>query len=340
MKKICSVFILCLALGCAGVSTHQVTINAIARPDAGIGKHYRLYPGNEKIDGNSLSYLEFANYAHAALQSAGFIEAESMDEEEITVFLIYSIGNPKAHEKTVHMPIVSQTGTSSANTYGTFQSYGNYGTFNTHTNYTPTYGVTGTIPITNRYTTCEKFIGMKAIDAVQHIKYNQIVELWDIKISNNDSSTDLRKMFPIMMAAATRYIGGDTAGNVENVLSQNDKEIQRILSFKKNAPKEGKRSNSDWMDLSEDEKREYVNAFYDGVTVGYIFAKTYCETKSVCIEKCIEMAKKSYDKLYFRMLELDASYGLPNIIDYFYNAVQGVDFDVPKAIRVQSHLVA
>lgn len=52
--------------------------------------------------------------------------------------------------------------------------------------------------------------------------------LWETDIKSTGSSDDLREVFPVLVAAATPYIGENTGKSVRITLSDNSKEVKFI----------------------------------------------------------------------------------------------------------------
>lgn len=87
--------------------------------------------------------LEYATYRDEIatdLTSHGWAQA-SPDKAQLLVTFAYAIDQGKM--ATVNMPVWGETGIAGATTTGTY----GYGTYTATTTYTPTYGITGSVPI-------------------------------------------------------------------------------------------------------------------------------------------------------------------------------------------------
>jgi hypothetical protein len=138
----------------------------------------------------------------------------------------YGIGEPKQHIASYSLPSFGQIGVASSSTFGTVSSYG---TVSATTTYTPSYGVTGSTSHAFSYDTYDRWLRLSAIDAA-HLKSSGVVEsLWRTDVKSTGSSGDLREIFPIMVFAASPYIGNDTGKAVRTKTKQKSKEFQGFL---------------------------------------------------------------------------------------------------------------
>ena len=100
------------------------------------------------LDGQqSLEHESYCQVVRSHLSAAGMHEAPSADQALYLIAIDYFIGAPI--QRTGPMPVFGQTGVSGSSTTGTIQTYGNTSTVQTNTTYTPTYGVTGYVPISS-----------------------------------------------------------------------------------------------------------------------------------------------------------------------------------------------
>jgi hypothetical protein len=206
----------------------QVSVDSISgeRPDK---NSYILLPGNKDTKAEDLQFKEYAAYVNRALIRQGFEPADSFEKANVAIFLVYGIGDPQEHQYSYSIPTWGQTGVSSSSTTGTVRSYGGYGSYSGTTTYTPTYGVTGSTTHTDSYTTYFRFMVLDAVDLDEYKKSKKEVQLWKTTVTSSGSSGDLRRIFPILVAASQQYVGKNTGQKVEVNLHEED---QRVIDIK------------------------------------------------------------------------------------------------------------
>jgi len=190
---------------------------------------YILLPANKDVHADDLQFKEYASYVNRALMKQGFVHAESYDKATVAIFLAYGIGKPQEHQYTYSIPTWGQTGVSSSYTTGTISSYGGYGAYSGTTTYSPTYGITGSTTHVGTVTTYLRFLVLNAIDLKEYKKSNKQIQLWKTTVTSNGTTGDLRRVFPILVAASERYIGKDTRQKIEVDINEDD---ERVLSVK------------------------------------------------------------------------------------------------------------
>jgi len=224
--------LLVAALVISGCATMQpqyiVRVDSISGGAAGKNS-YILLPGNKDTKEEDLQFKEYAAYVNRALIKQGFVPSESFEKANVAIFLGYGIGEPQEHQYSYSIPIWGQTGVSSSHTTGTVSSYGGYGSYSGTTTYTPTYGVTGSTTHIGSYTTYFRFMVLDAVDLDEYKKSKKEVQLWKTTVTSAGSSGDLRRVFPILVAASQQYVGKNTGQKVEVNLYEED---QRVIEIK------------------------------------------------------------------------------------------------------------
>ena len=186
---------------------------------------YVLLPGDQSTSASDLQFKEYASYVNRALIKQGFIPAESFQDASLAIFLTYGIGEPEQQLHTYSVPTYGQTGVSSSNTTGTFNTDGSYsGT----TTYTPTYGVTGSTTHVDTITTYFRFIVMDAFDLDEYKTSEREVQLWKTTVTSTGTSGDLRIVLPALVAASQEYIGTNTGKKVKVKMFTTDERITEI----------------------------------------------------------------------------------------------------------------
>ena len=142
-------------------------------------------------------------------------------------------GDPQEHQYSYSIPTWGQTGVSSSYTTGTISSYGGYGSYSGTTTYTPAYGITGSTTHIGSYTTYFRFIVLDAVDLDEYKKSKKEVQLWKTYVTSSGSSSDLRRVFPILVAASQQYFGKNTGQKVEVNLDEEDERVTEIKGITK-----------------------------------------------------------------------------------------------------------
>jgi hypothetical protein len=219
--------VLLLCSGCASMPNYDVRIDSISSGQPTCQKYY-LFPGKEGVSAGDLQFQEFATYTHRALQQKGFVKTDIATDADIAVFLYYNISEPSEHQYSYSTPIYGQTGVSSSQTYGSLYSYGNNATYSGTTTYTPTYGVVGSCQHSGAYITFTRYISLNALDLAAYRKSEEEKQVWKTDIFSTGSSGDLRKVFPVMLAASVPYIGENTGEKIKVTLYENDQRVTAI----------------------------------------------------------------------------------------------------------------
>lgn len=213
-------------MGCA--TTFHVNVDSINAPGAEAKKKYILLSGLKDIESTDLQFKEHARYVDKALVSTGFLKASSFQDANVAIFLAYGIGDPQKHQYSYSLPVWGQTGVSSSTTFGTLSTYGGYGTFHGTTTYTPTYGITGYTTHIGTHTTYFRFFILDAVDLDEYRQSQRAVQIWKTTVTSTGSSSDLRRVFPVLVGASKPYLGTNTGKKVEINLTENDKRIIEI----------------------------------------------------------------------------------------------------------------
>ncbi len=240
-------FLLCLILsGCSTVQYADITpeipivVNSISSSEQVSEKKCVVLSGMQNVHNYDLQFKEYLAYVKIALEWKGYELVDKEEEANIVIFLGYGIGDPKEHVYSYAMPVYGKTGvlssttTGAANTTGNMNVYGNnaslFGatTQQSTTVYTPSYGVIGATSHVGTYETYAKDIVLDAFDLKFYRENKTQKELWRTEISSSGSSSDLRKMFPVMIAAASEYLGGDTKKNKTVYISSDSEKVLRI----------------------------------------------------------------------------------------------------------------
>jgi len=223
--------------GCAGITPPSFIVNVDSLGNAKGNTTYILLPANKGVEVNDLQFKEYATYVNRALSKKGFSLTGSFQKANVAIFLGYGIGDPKEHQYTYSIPTWGQTGVSSSYTTGMVSSFGDYGSYSGTTTYTPTYGITGSTTQLGSYITYFRFMFLNAVDLDEYKKSKKQVQLWKTTVTSSGSSSDLRRVFPILVAASKDYIATNTGKKVQITLLEEDAQVLEIKGIVKKPKK-------------------------------------------------------------------------------------------------------
>jgi len=203
-----------------------ISVDSLASKQAIHHKNYFLLPGNENVSVNDLQFQEFSTYVEKMLLSKGYAKADSKESADLVIVLSYGIGDPKTHHYSYTLPTWGKTGVSSAYTYGTSTTSGNTTTTAASTTLTPQYGVTGYQSKVGTRVTYNKYAFLTAYDYSEYKISNREIQLWKTSISNEGLSSDLRLVFPYLIAASSPYAGINTYQRIDVSINVNDKVVK------------------------------------------------------------------------------------------------------------------
>ena len=208
-------------------STYFVDITGFSRPGvASEPVRYTLEPADKSISKNDLQFEEYCRYVDSAMSKNGYLKADSTDDANVAVYFYYGIGNPKEHQYSFSLPTLAQTGVSLPVREDTL----------THTaveeagTAAPRHEITRYQQLQENNATYYRYLALSAIDLQKYKDDGQIVELWRMEASSAGSSSDLRVVVPILVAASAKYIGKDTGRAISIVVKDDDPEVTEIRS--------------------------------------------------------------------------------------------------------------
>jgi len=228
MYKLVALLAFLILQGCATAPEFNVNVNSISGSDSNIKNKYFLIPGLKDVNKDDLQFQEYSRYVEKALWRKGYVKAASFNEADIAIFMSYGIGEPQVRQYSYSVPTYGQTGVSAANTYGTVNTYGNSASYNATTTYTPTYGITGATTQIGTAVTYSRYLELEALDVAEYKKSNSQKQVWKTMVTSTGSSSDLRQVMPVMVAASSEYIGSNTGKVVAVSLKETDKKVLDI----------------------------------------------------------------------------------------------------------------
>lgn len=203
----------------------RVNVDSLSATEPHTGKSFILLPGNKDTNISDLQFKEYASYINRALIAQGYSPAETFETADLVIFLSYGIGDPQEHQYSYSLPVFGQTGVSSANTYGTLNTYGNFGSYSSATTFTPTYGIKGYTQHSGSYSTFFRFLLLSAYDLKIYREQEKEVQVWKTTVTSSGSSGDLRRVFPILVAASKPYVGINTGQQIKVILDETDQAV-------------------------------------------------------------------------------------------------------------------
>ncbi len=235
MKYIKLFSILCILTlcGCAtfsnlGTPRFHISVDSLAASGADSKKTYLLLPGNQGATAADLQFKEYAEYLKRVLSKKGYVYTESKDEANLAIYLAYGMGDPETHQYSYELPIWGRTGFYASSTHVAETVVNGQTRYRTYTTYTPEYGYIGYNTHIDSVTTYTRFAVITAYDYDQFKKDGTEAQLWKTTINSTGTTDDLRRIFPILMAASIPYLATDTGSKVYLSLYETDPVVQEI----------------------------------------------------------------------------------------------------------------
>ena len=208
--------------------TYHIRVDSISAPTYESGKYYMLFPAKKGTHQNDLQFLEFSEYIHRALIERGYTETKEFEKVDLAIFLNYGIGNPQTSSYTYSLPVYgSKGGGTSTFIASTTSSSGYSNTTGTITT-APKFGVVGANTYSGTNTSYFRFLSIEAIDAKTYRKTKENIPFWKTTISSSGSSGDLRRVFPVLVAASLPYLGTNTKRQIKVRVGENSRKVNFI----------------------------------------------------------------------------------------------------------------
>ncbi len=192
----------------ACMSRVAVSVNAISDPQATeYGKRYYLTNTNEGESANDLYFLEFRRYFDHVLQKQGFIMAQSREDADFEVQLLYGISDGRTGVQTYSWPIYETFGGHTVTvTENITDADGNTRTVQ-RTMYIPAYvQQVGSTYETRSYTIYNRYANLAAIP-IRRTTEKADTPIWSVNIQSVGESGDLRAIMPYLAAASMPFLG-------------------------------------------------------------------------------------------------------------------------------------
>ncbi len=200
-------------LGCATpvtpVSSRLTVFHAL--PDVAPAGKISVLALRREIEG-----LEFQAYAEQftqALRRHGYVVGPLDTDTKYVAFLDYGIDDGQMVARTSVVPQFGVTGSSGSTTTGTINSFGNTTTVNATTTNTPTYGVTGYVPVTRTTREFARFVNVKIYSLTADQKLD--ATLYEGRVRSEGSCGNLAVLMPGFIAQLTTDFPGKPGGRTE-----------------------------------------------------------------------------------------------------------------------------
>jgi len=221
-----------LASGCSTIkSTYYVDVNGFSRSNVTSQTvRYMLAPADKNISRNDLQFEEYCRYVDSAMIKNGYVKADSLEDATIVVFFYYGIGNPEEHQYSYFLPMGEQTGVSPSRTEDAITGVDDNGTSQETAAHVPQYGITRYQQRQESNAAYYRYLSLSAIDLQKFRDDQHISELWRMEVSSTGSSSDLRVVVPVMVAASAKYIGKNTGTAISISLNDDDPAVIEMRS--------------------------------------------------------------------------------------------------------------
>lgn len=213
--------------GCA--SSYEVRVSSTAQPHASGSTSYRMIAANGE-DEDTLRHQEVARNVRTALAGKGLHEVVAGKDAALTISLEYGVGPPVSRPELVSEPIYVYV--PGRYRYERVQA-------GTDRNGNPVYQMVAVQePARTEFagyseywitvTTYEKYLRLKAVENHAAPSGQPPAEVWNVEITSNGESQDIRKALPILAAASIDYIGKDTKGPKKVRLKDTDQSLSAV----------------------------------------------------------------------------------------------------------------
>ena len=228
--KICSVLCIILLSGCATVGrlNFNIGVDSLASSNATQNKTYLLLPGNQGITPADLQFQEYAEYLKHVLEEKGYVYTTSQEKADLAVYLAYGIGDPETFQYAYSLPVWGHTGYYSTSSHIAQTTEDGKTTYRNITTYVPSYGFAGYETYMGSRTAYSRFVVITAYDYDQFKKEEKEIQLWKTTITSLGRSDDLRRVFPVLLAASIPYLATDTGHKVYVSLSETDDAVLKV----------------------------------------------------------------------------------------------------------------
>ena len=198
-----------LVLSISGCTPFIVKVDSISDVRIKTGKQYILVSGMEGItEEKDLQFREFAEYVRRGLYIKGYIPEKYVDKMDIAILLSYGIGEPKIIYYSSSEWVFDPSVNGSVKSQPQLRSTKEY----------------------------HRYLVLKALDLSEYKRGGKFIPIWEVIVTSYGSSGDLRRVFPVLVAAALPYIGTNTGKKVNVLLTEINDNVKFIKGAKATKP--------------------------------------------------------------------------------------------------------
>jgi hypothetical protein len=207
--------------------THGMTVHVDSISDQTIstGKSYLLKSGMPDVKEDDLYFKEFSSYFHKALANKGFKQVNNKADASIVIYFIYGISDGITHKHVYTTPVYDWLGPDIITYEETKTDPSGKTTTVSKLRIPETRRVVGREVHVTRYTT---FTGYATLVATQKDNKKRKPHLWKTSVQAIAPINDLRRIMPVMAAAAIPYIASNTGQAIVIKIREEDKRVQEM----------------------------------------------------------------------------------------------------------------
>ncbi len=220
-----------LTTGCS--TGYYIVVDSINSGEQIENKKYIIAAGNENIERNDLQFREYSAILAEALDDKGYkqLDPDNRKKADLIIFLSYGVGDPEKHTYSYSEPVWGQTG-STERTYADIYEEDGETVIYSYTDVDPEYGITGYETKTQEYVTYEKFVVIDAYSTREKNRKGKMKHIWKTTAYTQGRSKKLRKLFPYLIAAASKYLGGNTGHEIDVIVTEDDEKLKKLKPIK------------------------------------------------------------------------------------------------------------
>jgi hypothetical protein len=224
-----------LSTACVGGGLFQVTdppidarVDSLSSTTAASKRTYVILPGNAAVQPLDLQFQEFKLQTERVLQYRGFSAAPDPETADLIIFLAYGLGTPSVSYDYLSPPPAeappplpaAPAAQPLAQPIAYSEPPAPPAPPPATTNQPPAapsaaQGSSSALPPHSRHVRYLRYLSLSAIDLAYFKATGELAEVWRTNVSSIGKSDDLRRIVPVMLAAATKRIATGTNGRIE-----------------------------------------------------------------------------------------------------------------------------
>jgi hypothetical protein len=207
-------------------------VDSLSSTTAGSKRTYVILPGNPDVQPLDLQFQEFKLQTERVLQYRGFIAAPDPETAELIIFLAYGLGTPSVSydylspppPPTEAPPPPPPAAAPASQPLAQPIAYSEPSappapppatTHQPPAASSAAQGSSSALPPHSRHIRYLRYLSLSAIDLAYFNATGELAEVWRTNVSSIGKSDDLRRIVPVMLAAATKRIATGTNGRIE-----------------------------------------------------------------------------------------------------------------------------